>query len=386
MPAVRLVIVTAFLAVVGCDHDIVASAVPSSGSFELVGEAPAFSASKDNLVLTRRLATQQYAVEARTFSGGLLWQYTLPAGEIARAASIDADGNIYVPVSSGVTSLTPSGQLRWHKNLSGLLNSGAGTIALGSDGRLYTYTSAFSTTPAMYYALNTVTGEIVWSFSTARNAGDCVIDQQRGTVYFVSRGGATAVNAATGAVRWTFFFGGFDGGGGAIGPDGTLYVTESSDMLRTLTAISPDGVRKWSYGLAPFPDGFGPLVDADGNIYASSGSSTATYAGRGIVSLSPAGTLNWSHDLFNNAYAAVLDAHKTLYVTVQPALGQPTNLLTIRNGAVITTDVGGGTPFLDPFGRVLYQKGSEIRYFTSGGYDPAAWPEGGRTPDRVGRR
>jgi outer membrane protein assembly factor BamB len=386
MLPVRLVVVAALLAAVGCDHDIVASAVPSSGSFELVGDAPAFSASKDNLVLSRRLASQEYAVEARTFSGGLLWQYKLAAGEIASAASIDTDGNIYVPVSSGVTSLTSSGQLRWHKNLTGLLNSGAGTIALGTDGRLYTHTAAFSTTPAMYYALNTETGEIVWSFSTARNAGDCVIDQQRGTVYFVSRGGATAVSAATGAVRWTFFFGGFDGGGGAIGPDGTLYVTENSDMLRTVTAISPDGLRKWSYGLAPFPGGFGPMVDADGNIYASSGSSNATYAGRGIVSLTPAGTLNWSYDVFNNASAAVLDANKTLYVTVQPALGQPTDLLTIRSGTLITTNAGGGAPFLDPFGRVLYQKASEIKYFTSGGYDPGAWPEAGRTPDRAGRR
>jgi hypothetical protein len=367
-----------------CDHDVAGPFVPKTGSFAIDGDPGVLSSQGGVLVMSRQVAANQYAVEARGPNGDLMWRYTFNPGEIAGRAAIGADGTIYVPVSSGLTSLSPTGALRWHRDLTGLLNMSVGSLAVGIDGRVYTSTIAYSNVPAKYYALNSGTGDIVWSISSTRNAGDCLLEQQSATVYFVSAGGATAVNTSTGAVRWTFFRNAFEWGNAALGPDGTLYVTENADFSRRINAISPDGTLKWSYGLAPDPGGIGPLVDGDGNIYVSSGSSTASYPGRGLVSLSPSGTLNWSYDLLDNvAQEGAVDANKTVYLSGRSAPGQEVGLVAIRDGKVVSTDVGGGVPFIDQYGRVIYAKGSRVYYFMSGGFDSKAWSESGRTPDRA---
>jgi outer membrane protein assembly factor BamB len=379
----RSFIFLGIFAAISCDHDITTPSIQQSGSFTVEGasEPGMFSASRHFLVLVKHNSNGQYVVERRTFSGDVEWSYSAPAGERSGAAAIDDDDNIYVPITSGVTSLSPTGTVRWRADL-----PFTGPVALGSDGRVYAATSANSNNSAKYYALNAQTGGIVWSISSTASAGAILVAQQSGIVYFISKGGATAINSSTGAVQWTFFTNGFQFGGGALARDGTLIVAENQDMLRRINAISPAGALKWSYGLAPSPGGLDPLVDADGNIYVSPETSTSLSAGRGFVSLTPTGTVRWSYDLLQNVSGGVIDANKTIYLSARPGVGQEVSLVTIRDGQIVSVDPGGAAPFLDPFGRLLYWKGSsQVVYFATAGYDPKAWVEEGRGPQRASR-
>ena len=212
--------------------------------------------------------------------------------------------------------------------------------------------------------------------------------KNRATVYFIAAGGATAVNSQTGAVRWTVLPGGFDWGDAALAADGTLYVIENGDFLRQLNAITPDGTIKWRFSLPPDPSGIGPLLDRDGNVYVSSGGSyTLSFIAGRLVSLSPSGSVIWSYDQLRRVKeGGVLSADGTVYLSAMPTDGQEDGLIGFRGGKLVSKLPGGGSPFLDAFGRVFYMVGSEMRYFTSAGYDPNAWSEIGRTPERMARR
>ena len=254
-----------------------------------------------------------YALDAK--AGTLLWKYDT-TGAIATGATV-ADGLVYIgSFSSGYTIYAldaKTGALRWQRTPG---NSGTPTVVnglvyFGSDDDLY--------------ALNAVSGAVVWHASLAGIVNDAVAVFNN-TVYASTNNDLSALNAFTGAVLWTarpqggaafqsspvvgagavyvgagasfrsqgpllysfnatngsllWSWPGGEGGYGAITnlalANGVLYFSDGSDIDALVAFSSADGSYLWEYQYAA---GVAPII-ANGTVYIPSWDSSYLYAFR----------------------------------------------------------------------------------------------------------
>ena len=371
-----------------CDQDAV-DPLPASGSFSLEASSGDWAISKwsGGFVVTERVGNV-FVIEGRSLTGAEQWRFPLQLGESGGYVAIDQAGNIFARTSAGLLSLTSAGTLRWRTPL-----AGNGALALSSNGTLYTASDA-GATPA-YIAVDGTTGKQIWSVAGTRISGAIVLDESRHSVYFVAGGGATALDMQTGNVRWKTFTEAYGRGNAAVSFDGTLYVTYDSDFLRTVHAISSDGVVKWRMSIAPDPGGIDPLIDQNGNVYVSSGAGYGGLQNR-LISLSPSGAINWEYDL---SFAVggrrvhsqgVVDDDGTVYFIGRTAGGENSELLGVRNGQlVLEKPVSSlredGSPLMDNAGRIYYADGGQMQFFTGSGYPQDGWSQQGAKPERTFR-
>jgi uncharacterized repeat protein (TIGR01451 family) len=315
-------------------------------------------------------------LRARSPDCTVLWDYALP-GEVGHyTPAVGPDGTIYVGVHGQFIAVNPDGTPQWAVPTGGEVYSSPiigpdGTIYWGCndqkvyaldprDGAVkwtYTITAPLAiSTPAvspdgktlyiggwdwLLHAVDTATGQQRWATALNFWVGTPVVAPD-GTIFVntvMNPGGyqnATyAINPADGSIRWKVDSASPLHGSPALGPDGTVYVGSTNNLLY---ALNPgDGTQKWASDLM-WPI-YGELaVTADGIIYAG------TDSGR-LFAVDPAdGTLLWGAKLDRRiasvsigangmVYAPVVYNHP--YVIAQAAEGKP--VLTLSQSMVGAT-------------------------------------------------
>jgi outer membrane protein assembly factor BamB len=160
---------------------------------------------------------------------------------------------------------------------------------LGPVGAVVTVDGASSSALPLTVTARQTTGRIKWSFAVE---GQYIDDRPAvgpdGTVFVVDSSGDEYALTPDGGLKWVVPYAGSDGPA-SVGADGTSYVGSSN----TIKAIGPDGTIKWTFTEQP-TDGqgviAGPTVGPDGNIYV-----VTNIFGLGVFALSPAGHLLWSN-------------------------------------------------------------------------------------------
>lgn len=198
------------------------------------------------------------------------WSHTFNS-YVDSSQVIDADGTVYVAVTSGGNSLyalnPADGSIKWSGGMAAA--STASTPAIAADGAIY-----YGTNDGMVYALNTTDGSVRWS----RNIGSPPVGSPaiapNGTIYIGNNGSFFALSPADGSNAWGPIMLGNVQSSPAIAPDGTLYVSGSASDLK---AFNSDGTLKWDAGTiistksspALSPDGATVYIGSDnGALYA----------------------------------------------------------------------------------------------------------------------
>ena len=153
-------------------------------------------------------------------------------------------------------------------------------------------TSYFTTTHGMVWAID-LNGEALWDVDLGSHAtypstalGD------NGMIYQVTDDKLVALSSA-GELQWEYALSGQDAiSTAAVGPDGTVFVTELTGVLH---AVQPDGERRWIYDTGDLVY-YSPVVAADGTVYFSSFYDSVLWA------IKPDGTRDWA---FNHPVDAV---------------------------------------------------------------------------------
>ena len=186
-------------------------------------------------------------------SGTLQWQKTTAGYPSSRAVAIGSDGSVYVCGSTYteggrgyeclITKFNSSGTLQWQKTL-GVSNSnstGAGSVAVGTDGSVYICGNTASADLGRRYMLiakYNSSGALQWQKKLGGSyydRGYSVAVGTDGSVYFCGTSSAGAGSSdvfitkfnSSGTLQWQKTLGGSDsdkGGSVAIGSDGSVYI------------------------------------------------------------------------------------------------------------------------------------------------------------------
>lgn len=149
-------------------------------------------------------------------------------------------------------------------------------------------------------------GSIIWKYDLG-GIVTCPTLAPDGTVYVASGSLLYAVTNAgpVASNRWSVAV--QISGSPAVGPDGTIYFLT---LPGPLTALAPDGTRKWTFPVA-IAGGGSPAIAADGTVYFFSG-------GR-LYAVSASGTEKWDQLIRNGGfgatpYAPVIGSDGTIYM------------------------------------------------------------------------
>ncbi|MEW6277523.1 MAG: PQQ-binding-like beta-propeller repeat protein [Candidatus Eremiobacterota bacterium] len=259
--------------------------------------------------------------------GAILWSQ--PTGTVLHAPALSPDqSRVYAAsMDNRLVCLDPSGQVVWERSLG---YGGLGEPTVGPDGTIYVGSLA-----------NQVVafdprGELLWTSPTEGAVQTRPAVGPDGTVYARdNRGNVMALDPRDGKPRWTLETQGYDGGPIAVHPDGFVVVTDWKDvkfvdaagggLIRSvpantgreagpaigpdgtiylagwdgnLTALNPDGTRKWvvhaEVGLATTP-----RLAADGTIVSRGHD-------RRILAFHPEGRLLWQSPTYQYNGASIM--------------------------------------------------------------------------------
>ncbi len=202
------------------------------------------------------------------------------------------------------------------------------TAAAGSEVWQYTRSAPFVSSPALsrdgsvlyigcidarLYALDAKTGALKWSRMTGGYINSSPAIAEDGTIYVGSADGrlyAFEDRGTEGVERWKFpraqdpAMGIIDLSSPAIAPDGTIYI---GSLDRSLYAITPQGEKKWAFTTGS-PIFSSPAIGADGTVFVGSNDQR-------LHAIAPDGTRRW--DFFTGGVidaSPVLGADGTVYV------------------------------------------------------------------------
>jgi len=103
-----------------------------------------------------------------------------------------------------------------------------------------------------------------------------------------------------------------------VGSDGTIYLGNNyfvvTGVLGSLTAVSPEGAKKWEYPLKA-PMLFPPTIGLDGTLYVGEGSFSFMYGN--IIALNPDGTKKWAVNIGAVDSSPVFGADGTVYANAR---------------------------------------------------------------------
>lgn len=222
-----------------------------------------------------------------------------PIGTSHVAPAIGPDRNIYtIDEIDFLRGFRPWLDPAWGTTLAGFMTGGIaldrrGNLYVGTDGGRYHQTSFWSVAPD---------GEVRWS-ALRGEAGLPLVTGNR--VYVASLDGQISAFTLDGRELWSQSVGAIASLQPlALGPDDTLYVQSAKDVA----ALRSDGTIKWRRGSAAPAVGTRarPLVDADGNIFATMGDE--------VVSFAPDGRTRWRLGLAQ-PWTIVAGDERLLYVT-----------------------------------------------------------------------
>ena len=217
-------------------------------------------------------------------SAEVRWTFTAQS-RITAQAVVDASGNVYVGSHDGhLYALSPHGQLRWKRFLSGPVYS----TALVEGDSIYVGSDADS-----FFKLRASDGEILFRIAVGDDADSGVTRAPDGTIHFAAGKHLYAIDA-DGEVKWRFEAREKIYSTPAVDADGTVYVGSQDDHLY---AVAADGRMRWSYETRDDVDG-SPVIGDDGTIYFGSDD-------RHVYAVSRDGALRWSTDLEGYVRAAL---------------------------------------------------------------------------------
>lgn len=344
---------------------------------------PVLAASNDRIFTSSFVDSGSRALESRSLSGDLRWTTAVPACPTGLRCTLAVDGssNLYLNTVDGLMSRSGStGGLRWT-----LKDVVAPAIAIGSAGRLYAPGMPFSAAQLMH-AVDVNSGAILWSSILPPNfdATAALLDEARSVVYAIGRGGVTALDTQTGAIKWITSRNCFAGSDGALASDGTIYVTCDSNGSSTLIAYDPGGTAKWETNLGTIAGTLSPLIDADGLVYVANVNS--------LTALNKDGSVAWRlAGLFRNVTHPVIDSGHNVYIAASRISNiSGRYLLSVNNGQIVETKglfPCGGSLLLNRSGRLYCAEVALLIYMQTAGADQLAqWSQLSHDSNRTGRR
>ena len=193
--------------------------------------------------------------------------------EVTSSPAVGPDGTIYFGTGSAnkydtnVYAVTATGSRRWNfaTTLTGVMDA---TPAVSPSGVVY-----IGGSDKILYALDAASGAKKWSYTAGTAISSTPALASDGTVYFRDDTKLYALSS-TGTLKWTFDLGSTTTGtycSPAVGADGTIYLGTNAGAFY---ALKPDGTKKWSFtandGVTTPGDGdiyTTPAIGADGTIY-----------------------------------------------------------------------------------------------------------------------
>jgi outer membrane protein assembly factor BamB len=200
---------------------------------------------------------------------------------------IGHDGTIYVTAMYGniVRAFRPDGNDKWSTSLVGRWST---SPSIGPDATVYVGSEDNN-----LYAIRPSDGNIEWKFITGGTVHNIFIAYD-GTIYITASDHNLYAINRNGTLKWKLS----DLWGqqwGAIGPDGTLYVTYDNGLV----AISRLGNIKWYYGSVSAV-AYPPSVGQDGTIYFG----TKGWPNKArLYAINPNGNKKWEFVIGNDSYA-----------------------------------------------------------------------------------
>jgi large repetitive protein len=214
------------------------------------------------------------------------------SGYSLSSVAIGTDGTLYAGDYGGnLNAFNSDGTLKWAFIVRpGFTYPVQGTPAIAPDGTIYIGGGAAGKTDNSIFAVNP-DGTMKWragpvnKFATDRS----IVIGSDGTIY--ARPATTTIGYLyalnpDGTTKWSvsgFWY--WPSASPALGPDGTIYVSEAKAM----DAFTTDGTKKWSYGVSSNIY-YAPAVGADGTIYFGCDNSI-------LYALNPDGTEKWQYTL-----------------------------------------------------------------------------------------
>ena len=214
--------------------------------------------------------------QASVATGKLKWKFQT-GDYIFGSPVIDGDGVLYIASNDHKLYAlnTKTGAKKWDASLPG--NAMRSNPALGPDGVLYIGGGEKS---GKVYAFDMATGAKVWERQTGvENVTSSPALASDGTLYIgageFNKGKMLALDSLTGQIKWSFDTGGEVSGSPAIGTDGTIYFgrqfeyTSSGQASYVYALDGATGAKKWEFRNATSSPGFemGPSIGSDGTVY-----------------------------------------------------------------------------------------------------------------------
>ena len=180
--------------------------------------------------------------------------------------------------------------------------SAYGGPALGANGWIY-----FGSKDQHLYAVETQSGQVMWTFHMGGAAAGAPALGADGTVYAASGDNTLhALDSTTGAVKWEVALEGAVVASPAVAGDGTVYAVAGS-WLHALDGTT--GARKWRVNINGVAYGASPVVGRAGTVYVGSPDSKV-YALNGAT-----GATNWTFDTGAGVmWSPAIGADGTVYV------------------------------------------------------------------------
>ena len=230
----------------------------------------------------------------------LRWSYSLGVRARDNASPVvGPDGSVYMPSESGFFAINPDGTLKWKKWDSTSTGTGLAP-AVGITGTVYVVRALGPGEPGWpgdaLYALGPANGDILWSYTISRTTYGSPTLGADGTIYIGSAASPSSLYALhpNGTLKWRW-----DSGSScwiesspAIGPSGDLYFHHN---CLGLVALNSNGQQQWiRSGLGEAFNS--PSVGPDGTIYIGDTS--------GFYATNPDGTHRWQVSVSNWMYQA----------------------------------------------------------------------------------
>jgi outer membrane protein assembly factor BamB len=245
----------------------------------------------DGSIYTTTYSGKIYAFDR---SGNVRWTYHIDLNDIPSELMRDAEGNLYLPTTREVFSLTASGQKRWEMECipqNAILRLPQ-YAALSRDAVLTTCGENFA-------ALDKTDGREIWKLPTFQGAMPVVL---RGGSVVLTHGSSLIAVDRNGNSLWNFPPPGYiaprprpglviDQMGFsspvAVGFDDTLYGGWADGEF---SSFSPDGLLRWTYNFGPLRGiefVSSPVITSDGTVIAMSTEAS-------VYAFTSMGELRWS--------------------------------------------------------------------------------------------
>lgn len=228
------------------------------------GSSPAIAS--DGTVFVGTTSGAVLALDGTT--GRQRWS-VFASDQVLSSPALAANGSLYAASMNGtlVAMNSVTGELQWEQQLDGA-RIVYGSPSIGAGGVVFCTAGGNPwqlQPPGQCYALDGLTGRVLWTFGSVNFIQASPAIGADGTVYIPSYDKLVyALDPLTGAKKWAHLTGDSISSSPGIGPDGTLYVGCNDGRLYALDGAT--GTEKWTFLTADTIHS-SPAIAADDTVY-----------------------------------------------------------------------------------------------------------------------